>query len=281
MAEVKRRANTNGGRKSSSARRSSSRKKERDIPRWLHIAFAALITAVLLFISYHLFFKQSIYRFAVCEGIKAYRVCIPDGYEVYGIDVSHHQGKINWERLKEEDSPQAPISFAYIKATEGCNHKDKRFTANWAEAKQNGFIRGAYHYFTETSSGDEQAAMFIRNVKLECGDLPPMVDIEVQPKDKDTFITELKKFILRLEEHYGVKPIIYSYTKFHNRYLDEPFFNGYDMWIAHYYVSNPDISRDWKLWQFSDIGRMPGIKEKTDINVLNGGTEALQKLLIK
>ena len=287
MAEAKKNANLNGGRKSSSTRRSSlprkssSPKKTQDWPRWVHILIATAVTGVTLFIAYHLFLKQAIFRFRVCEGIKAYQTCIPAGYEVFGIDISHHQGDIDWETLERNNSHDAPISFVYMKATEGRDHLDPRFNFNWNEAKKHGFARGAYHYFTDKSSGDAQAAMFINNVNIESGDLPPMIDIEEKPKDKAAFCTEVKKFILKIEEHYGVKPIIYSYSKYNRKYLDDAFFNDYDLWIAHYYVESPKSGRDWKIWQFTDVGRIPGIKVKTDINVLSGGVETLQELLIK
>lgn len=285
MAEAKRTIKKTGGRKSSSARRSSTRKNRkqglRDMPRWLHILIAAAVTGVFLFIAYHLFLKQELFRFAVCDGAKAYQVCLPKGHTVFGIDISHHQGKINWERLKKGNPDEPPISFVYMKATEGSSHSDKRYSDNWSKAKENGFTRGAYHYFSPASSGERQAEMFISKVKLEPGDLPPMVDIEEKPKDRELFIAELKKFILKVEEHYGVKPIIYSYAKYYNKYLKDEFFNGYDLWVAHYYVDNPNIKREWKLWQFSDIGRLPGIKERTDINAINGGIDTLQNMLIK
>lgn len=281
MAETDKKTNRTGGRKSSSARRSYSRKKTRDIPRWLHILIAATVTGVLLFIAYFLVLKNSLSPFAVCDGIKAYRTCLPKGYTIFGIDVSRHQGEIDWQQLKEDNLPEAPIRFAYIKATEGRDHKDPRYDSNWQASKQNGFIRGAYHYFTEASSGDAQAGMFTNVVVLEKGDLPPMIDIEAIPANEDTYKTELKKFILRLEEHYGVKPILYSYPKFHRRYLDEAFFKAYDLWIAHYRVEKPDIERDWIMWQYTDAGRIPGIEKNTDINALNGGIAELEGLLIK
>ena len=286
MAEAKKNVNKNGGRKSStrrstSRRKSSSPKKTKDWPRWVHILIATAITGLLLFVAYHLFLKKTFFRFQVCDGVKAYQTCIPTGYEVFGIDISRHQGDINWEVLKRNNSHEATISFVYMKATEGRDHLDPRFAGNWNEAKKHGFACGAYHYFTDKSPGEAQAEMFIRNVNLKSGDLPPMIDIEEKPKDKTAFCTEVKKFILKIEEHYGVKPIIYSYSKFHKRYLDDAFFNDYELWIAHYYVDTPEAGRDWRIWQFTDIGRIPGIRTNTDINVLNGGTEALQALLIK
>ena len=281
MANAKKTTKRPGERKRPSARRSSKPKRRKRTPRWLHLLIAVAIMSIALFVAYHTVFKQSFFRFAVCKGIKAYRTCLPKGYSAYGIDVSHHQGEINWEKIRKESDKEVPISFAYIKATEGRDHKDRLFDKNWAAAKKAGLTRGAYHYFTEASTGDAQALMYITNVKLEPGDLPPMVDVEEEPDNKESYIKELKKFILRLEEFYGIKPLIYSYAKFHNRHLDDPFFNNYELWVAHYYTDSPNVKRDWSIWQCTDIGRIPGIAHKVDINVVNGGIEKLNQLLIK
>ena len=283
MAETKKNTTRSGGRKRPSARRSSSTRKRRRHKdrRWLHILVAAILTPLAFALGYHFVFKKNFFRFDVCEGEKAYFVCVPKGDYAYGIDISHHQGDIKWAKLKKEQQTNAPIKFVYIKATEGRDHKDKRFDRNWREAKKHGFIRGAYHYFTTASSGDAQASMFIKNVKLTKGDLPPMIDIEETPKNKEAFITELKKFISRLEEHYGVRPIIYSYPKFHLKHLRDPFLRNYEYWVAHYYVNKPQSSRSWTIWQFTDKGIIPGIRQKVDINVLKGGEEKLRELQIK
>lgn len=282
MADAKKTIIRIGERKDSSARRSSKRKKNkrRDI-RWLHVLVAAIVTSALLFMTYHLIFKKNIFRFEICGGNKAYHVCLPEGHSIFGLDISHHQGEIKWDKLTAGQSEKAPLKFVYIKATEGRDHEDTRFGTNWKEAKEHGFLRGAYHYFTAASSGDAQANKFIKTVKLEKGDLPPMVDIEEIPEDKETFILELKKFILRLEEHYGVKPLIYSYPKFHNKYLDEPFFWDYELWIAHYNAVKPESNREWIIWQFTEKGKVPGIKHKVDINVIKDGERKLQELLLK
>lgn len=282
MAETRKSINRTGEQKKTSARRSYTpdKAKYRD-RRWLHVIAAIIVSGLFLYLTVYIIQKSNFFRFAVCEGEKAYLVCLPKGHSTFGLDISHHQGDIKWDRLKNGQADNAPLKFVYIKATEGRDYKDKRFGRNWQEAKKHGFIRGAYHYFTTASSGDAQANMFIKNVKLEKGDLPPMVDIEESPKDKESFILELKKFILRLEEHYGVKPLIYSYPKFHDKYLQDLFFKDYGLWIAHYYVDTPHINREWTMWQFTDLGIVPGIKQKVDINVIEGGEERLRELQIK
>ena len=137
MAQAKKTIKKTGGRKNTSARRSSSRKKTKDMPHWQYILIATLVSSIAMFIGYHLLFKQVIYRFTTCEGIKTYETCIPKGYDVYGLDISHHQGKIDWEKLAEENPKEAPISFIYMKASEGSDHKDTRFDTNWQKAKKN------------------------------------------------------------------------------------------------------------------------------------------------
>lgn len=281
MAQAKKNIKRTGGRKKTSARRSSSRKKVNDMPRWQYIVIAALVSSFVMFIAYHLTFKQVIYRFTTCHGEKIYGTCIPKGYNVYGIDISHHQGKIDWEKFSKENPKDNPINFVYMKACEGSDHKDTRFDANWESAKKYGFTRGAYHYFSPYSTGLEQANMFTKTVKLEKGDLPPVIDVEEKPENRPQFMQELKIFISKIEEHYGVKPIIYSGKKYKKRYLNDKFFERYQTWIAHYYVDSLEVDQNWTFWQCSDRGKIPGISRNVDINIFNGELPKLKNLRIK
>lgn len=280
MAKEKSISKKTGGRKETSARRSSLPRRK-NMPHWQYVVIATLITSIALFGAYHLFLKRLIYTITPCEGVKAYGMCIPRGYSVYGIDVSRHQGEIDWKMLANKNPRQAPVAFAYMKATEGSDHKDKRFDENWAGARENGFMRGAYHYFSTHSTGLAQANMFIRTVETQEGDLPPMVDVEEKPGDKTQFMQELKIFISKVQEHYGVKPIIYTYKKYKNRYLTDRFFDNYPTWIAHYYVDSLTVDKNWTIWQYSDRGTLPGIERDVDINIFNGELHQLENLRIK
>lgn len=271
-----------GGQKKNSARRpSSTRPKQRVMATWKYVTIATLITIAVLALAYRPFLRPAFNRFTPCNGHKIYGACIPKGYSVYGIDISHHQGDINWNRLKKGNPGDPPISFVYIKATEGCSHADTRFEKNWSAAKRSGYTRGAYHYFGSVSSGEKQAKAFISKVRLEPGDLPPMVDVEEEPKNAAVYKEELKKFISILESHYKVKPIIYTYKKFHERHIDNVFFDGYPLWIARYNAADPGINDEWTIWQCTENGRLPGISHKVDINVFNGTAEELENLRIK
>ncbi|MBQ5706215.1 MAG: glycoside hydrolase family 25 protein [Bacteroidaceae bacterium] len=281
MAVKKDNKKQNGGRKqTTSARRSYRKKKNKDLPRWIYVITAACLSFVFIVGSYYLFFRPYFYRFRPCFNHKYYDVCMPSGHSVYGIDVSRHQGDIDWERLSTGHHPDAPISFVYIKASEGSDFKDVKFKENFENARKHGFVRGAYHYFSTTSSGLSQANLFISMVKLRKGDLPPVLDIEEKPKNKKKYIEEVKVWLKKVEEHYGVKPIIYASSKYKQKYLDDPFFKEYPSWVAHYYIPELRKGEEWLMWQCTDLGVLPGIKEKVDINIFNGSKKQFENLLI-
>lgn len=102
----------------------------------------------------------------------------PEGYSIHGIDISHHQGDIDWEKVSKAQINEEPISFIFIKATEGQDHLDSNFNDNFYEAREYGFLRGAYHYFKPNVNATLQARYFLKQVHLEEGDLPPVLDIE-------------------------------------------------------------------------------------------------------
>lgn len=263
-----------GGGKKSPRRNSSRKQKRRELSRWKHILIVFLIVAAAFFAAYHIALKKLFFRFAEKETTQQ---TITD---IYGIDVSRYQGNINWEKLKKNNPQETPIYFTYIKATEGKNIKDPKFKRNWKNSKKAGFIRGAYHYFTETSSGEEQAKAFTSSVKLEKGDLPPMVDVEEIPKNRKKFNKELKIFIKAIERYYDTKPIIYSSPEYKKRYLNDGFYDKYPSWVAHYYVKEPDTER-WDIWQFTDKGKIPGIGHDVDINRFNGNLDKLKGMTLK
>ena len=113
-----------------------------------------------------------------CYGLKAYGVCMPAGFHIHGIDVSHYQGNIDWQRLTQTRQSQFPIHFIFMKASEGGDYGDRVFQANFDSAKAYGFIRGAYHFYNPKTDPVRQADFFINSVKLDTGDLPPVLDIE-------------------------------------------------------------------------------------------------------
>lgn len=263
------------------AKRKNKKKKQKEMPSWYKYLLGFLIVVVFSGVFYYFFIRPYAYRWKPCYGMKGYGVCMPHGYKVHGIDISHYQGDINWKMLAQTRQGQFPVQFIFMKATEGGDYSDKRFVANFDSAKAHGFIRGAYHFYNPKTDVNKQADFFINSVKLEPGDLPPVLDIEKKGKDIPKLQADLKHWLRRIENHYGVKPIIYASYKFKNRYLNDSVFNSYPYWIAHYYVDSVQYKGDWKFWQHTDVGTLPGIKEQVDLNVFNGGLEGLDALRIK
>ena len=263
------------------AKRKNKKKKMKEMPSWCKYLLGFLIVVVFSGIFYYFFIRPYAYRWKPCYGMKGYGVCIPHGYKVHGIDISHYQGNVNWKMLEQTRQGQFPIQFIFMKATEGGDYPDKRFVANFDSAKAHGFIRGAYHFYNPKTDPNKQADFFINSVKLEPGDLPPVLDIEKKSKDIGKLQADLKLWLRRIENHYGVKPIIYASYKFKTKYLNDSVFNSYPYWIAHYYVDSVQYKGDWKFWQHTDVGTLPGIEEQVDLNIFNGGLEGLDALRIK
>ena len=88
----------------------------------------------------------------------------PKGYEIHGIDISHYQGTIDWDALRDGMIEGCPLRFVVIKATEGSSRLDRNFKDNFAQAREYGYIRGAYHFWSNRSSAKAQAYFFLDKV---------------------------------------------------------------------------------------------------------------------
>lgn len=247
----------------------------------MHWIFTSIGAVAILTIFYYFFIRPYSYRWKPCYGFKGYGVCLPVNYKVHGIDVSHHQGEIDWEAVKATDKQEYPIRFVFMKATEGGDHKDRLFVDNFCQAREVGLVRGAYHFYNPNTDPIRQADFFISQVKLETGDLAPVLDIERKPRNKAQLQADLVKFLNRLEQHYGVKPIIYTSYKYRLHYLDTPELSSYPLWIAHYYVDALSYDGPWQFWQHTDYGTVPGIEENVDLNVFNGSWNDLLRYTLK
>ena len=271
--------------KKPASKRAPSKRKakkviQKEIPAWVRYLLYVLVIVVFVSGFYFFFIRPYAYRWKPCYGLKGYGICMPAGYRVHGIDVSHYQGDIDWKMLGQTRQGQFPIQFIFMKATEGGDYTDDRFAANFDSARVHGFVRGAYHFYNPKTDANKQADFFIQSVKLEPGDLPPVLDIEKKGKDMKKLQADLKVWLRKVENHYGVKPIIYASYKFKTRYLNDSVFNTYPYWIAHYYVDSVRYEGDWRFWQHTDVGTLPGIYEKVDLNVFNGSKNELDAFCI-
>jgi lysozyme len=202
-------------------------------------------------------------------------------YSIHGIDVSRYQGNINWNGVGSYRSNGKQIKFAFIKASEGATRKDPYFKRNWRKAKEVNLIRGAYHYYLPYIPPTQQASNFIEQVSLKSNDLPPVVDLEeFNGENVVEFRKNVKLFLEKITNHYGMRPVLYTNPLFYENYLRNHF-DDYPLWVAHYRTHyKPRISRDWHFWQYTEKGRIKGISYFVDINVFNGEMEDLKKLLV-
>lgn len=188
------------------------------------------------------------------------------GFPIQGIDVSHHQGAIRWQAL-----PGQGVDFAYIKASEGGDHRDRRFAENWAGARAAGIRRGAYHFFTLCRPGADQAANFIAAVPAEPDALPPAVDLEfmgncARAVTRESFHAELAAFLRRVEAHYRRPVLLYLTREFDEAYRVSARVNR-PLWLRSLVVEPRFGARPWALWQASNFRRLDGIEGRVDWNV--------------
>ena len=233
-------------------------------------------TKLLILIFLFIFFSTSVFTALLYFGIVWFNNPDRSEYPVQGIDVSHHQGEIKWEKVKKEG-----IDFAYIKATEGGDFIDKRFSTNWTQARKNHIVAGAYHFFTLCKSGKEQAENFISVVPIVENSLPPAIDLEfmgncTSRSGRIDLNKELSIFMDKVQRQYKKKPVIYTTYEFYNRYNIS---GATDiLWIRDIFMK-PKKIYSWTFWQFSNRQRIEGIEGYVDGNVFIGSKEDFHLLL--
>ncbi len=212
----------------------------------------------------------------------------PNDY-ILGIDVSHHNGTIDWQAVAK-----AGIAFAYAKATEGARFTDPEFRSNRAGIRSAGLLGGAYHFFHPEVPVSEQVKRYLSACgELGPGDLPPMLDLEetsrIPEKDEWPRMARPRRAALalewlqRVEQAVARKPIVYLRCGFVRDVLgDARSLAQYPIWIAHYTPAPeplmPEVWERWTFWQFTDAGRLPGIASKLDVNRFQGSLAELRTL---
>lgn len=248
-----------------------SETRPRRRPPWRTLGIAAAAAVVLV----------AVLALLVWTGVLWPNRVAADRYAVRGVDVSAYQGEIDWPVLAAED-----LDFAFVKATEGSEHVDERFAANWEGARSTDLLVGAYHFLSFESPGADQAAHLIDVVPAESGTLPPVVDVEYYGEfaDDPPSVAELRgildPMLDALEAHYGVPPVIYTTQQLRGAYLGDDY-DRYPLWIRSV-ASTPDLPRrDWEFWQYSDRDTLPGYageENHVDMNVFDGTLADLRAL---
>ena len=198
---------------------------------------------------------------------------------------------IDWSRLritslgtkskkKIDGVVDYPISFVYIKCTEGSSLYNKYYNNDYVQARRHGYRVGSYHFYSTRTYAASQAAYFLRCNHYQKGDLPPVLDLEPTPQQvaamggAKAMLASARKWLEIVERRIGVRPILYVSQKFVNRYMIDKYPDGihlkknYQVWIARYGEFKPDVHL--VFWQLCPDGRVQGIHGHTDINIFNG-----------
>jgi lysozyme len=211
-----------------------------------------------------------------------------DEYQIRGIDVSRHSGKIDWEKVKASG-----IAFAYVKATEGERFVDARLQSNLADLHAAGMPFGVFAVFDPCADPDKQAEHLMKTVPAGTDVLPVVLDIEWYPNADSSSVPLAKCFtaektvvtldkilrvLQRLTSAYGKFPVIYV-PGIAQKYFDERF-RPYPVWVADYSQASlargaPRAAR-WTIWQYSWRGRVNGINSPVDLNLFAGSAKDFQ-----
>ncbi|MDO5662412.1 MAG: GH25 family lysozyme [Brachybacterium sp.] len=190
-------------------------------------------------------------------------IVLEDGEEL-GIDVSAHQGTVDWPQVHD-----AGVRFAYIKATEGSNFQDDQFRRNWDGARDAGITTGAYHYFTLCSPGADQAHDFLAAVEPDDTALPPVIDLEFDGAcdarpEAQRATAEIDDFIRIVEDAWGRKVVLYSSSEWREHY-GLPDDRNRPLWL---YDDQGRPDGDWSVWQVRFDAEIAGIDGDVDLDVI-------------
>ena len=242
---------------------------EKTVERWLNLVLLTSAACFFVFVLWEVGKRENALQ---NMPMNAEDVFVSEGNGFDGIDVSHHQGVIEWPAVAAEGK----VKFVYVKATEGSTHVDPFYRRNVEGAREQGIRVGSYHFLTSLSDVVSQFVNFSREVKREEQDLLPMVDVEWSGMTGWTprqVQDSLMLFAYLVQEFYGVLPVIYADAKFYGERLT-PWFDDYPLFIAHYKDYPPVVEKAHRLylWQRDEHGRVAGIEKEVDLDVLTKGT---------
>lgn len=189
----------------------------------------------------------------------------PEKYPIRGIDVSAHNGMMNFESVAKDG-----IEFVFIKATEGTDFRDSNLRLNYEKARKAGLLIGVYHYFRFDSDGIKQAQNLLNTIGDRELDLGIAVDVEREGNAKNVPLDSIKIRLRDMTEYlnmHGYRVLFYSNRDGYYELL-MPEMEGMPIWICSF-QSNP-IEADWTFWQYNHRGRVKGINGDVDLNAFHG-----------
>lgn len=194
-------------------------------------------------------------------------------YQVRGLDLSHHNGDINFDKINF-------IDFVFLKATEGSTWNDKAFTKNYSAFKKKKIEVGAYHFFRFDVDGKIQARNFLSHLKGKEFNLPLIVDVEQNSNpftSRSQVITRLKDFVNEIKNRTGSKPIIYTNGIGYSLFIFGEF-DDHPLWLSATNSILPSII-NCKFWQFNITGVLPELSHEADLNVFKGSRKEWEEYL--
>jgi lysozyme len=191
-----------------------------------------------------------------------------DTSNAIGIDVSHFQGSVSWKEVAGSG-----VIFAFVKATQGITYVDPQFTVNWEAMQSAGLRRGAYHFFEPADDAASQAQHFLSTVSLAPGDLPPVLDVEINGGVScEQLWSGVAAWLQIVQKATGRQPILYTAPGFWNGNSPDLALTCHPLWLADY-ASQPTLPHGWStwlFWQHSQTGTVPGVPAAVDLNLFNG-----------
>jgi len=190
----------------------------------------------------------------------------PQNDTIFGIDVSHYQGKIDFTKI------DSSIKFVIIKVSEGNKIIDSKFDHNWNSCS---LIKGGYHFFRPQISGKSQALLYLSKIKLDSGNIRPIIDVEHtrfwnKKRNRLVGIKNLKEMIEVIKDSTCLEPIIYTGGFFWDHYILPYYQDKHTFWVADYRKKKlPKVPKDsdYVIWQYTCRGKVNGIKGRVDKNM--------------
>lgn len=197
-------------------------------------------------------------------------------YPIVGIDVSAHNGDIDFNKVRADG-----YSFVFIKASEGEDYQDSKFLKNYEKARRAGLKVGAYHFFRKKTDGLNQAKNFLEMVGWCKLDLPLVVDVEDWSNDDQIKDERTQKHLDAMLDNLksrGYKVMIYTNGNGYKKYIKNGQIN-INLWLCSF--KQPDKLRriPHQMQQYSHWGRVRGIWGDVDLNVFNGSEQQWLKWL--
>lgn len=185
--------------------------------------------------------------------------------EKKGIDISHHQGDIDFEKLKGN------IDFAMVRTSYGSFYEDRKYKQNIKGLEKINVPYGLYHfsYATDVETAKKEASSFINLIKNYNPTYPVVIDIEYSDRTadvrKDTLV-DIANVFCKMVEEAGYYAMIYANLDYFNNKLNSNVLDRYDKWLAQW-TSKPTYNKPFGIWQYSSKGSVPGINGNVDLNI--------------